>query len=418
MLKKLWQEDYTQYFQCHKTDTKFKEFNILGKKFAYSPEDMRLFEITTEHVAFPTNTTYQPQFPLPGVTPQMGVIIPTHACNLRCKYCFADTGKNCPIISEKTIREAMQNIPQNGSSQTIAFFGGEPLIAWDRVIFTVNFARERFIKPRFSLTTNATLLTNEMVEFFARNQFSLIISIDGPEHLHDAMRPCSDGSGSYKKVIAALKKISEYPELAARTTLRGTFDGSNKHAHLLERVKHLNELSAEYSLGNVSVEPADVSEGCATGSVPVKPTESLYEEYLDLAEWFASEKVKNNNPKFHHFAVRIDRLKSRRPAPSECGAGVGYFACTPDGELHACHRLGCKVGTAEEGINMRSQAPWRDNRIYARNNCSDCWLRHVCGGGCRLNSINKCGNIKEPDPLGCWLTEVCTECAAFILSES
>lgn len=394
----------------------YREFSVLGSRFAYQPDEMRLLELP-HHAPLPAPRPVRvPQFELPAIKPRMLVLLPTLRCNLRCTYCFAGHG-NTADMSRDTMHAALALLPAN-TQASIGFFGGEPLLNWDLLADAVALARSRFSYPSFALTTNATLLAAEHVEFLARHNFSLIVSLDGPARLHNRARPFAGGADSYDRVIAALELISAAPRLAARTTLRATFDGSGSCAFLLERVRHLNELLHRYGLGNVSVEPADLTEGCARAAQPVRPSEALYNEYIDTAQWYVRQTRLRRAPRFHHFDVRLRRLRSRTPAPAECGGGVGYLAVAPDGALHACHRLGCPVGDVHTGIDMRQQQPWRDNRYYARTGCADCWLRNVCGGGCRVNSLTHCGNIASPEPLGCWLTETCVRCAAYIMAKS
>ncbi len=399
----------------------FTEFSVLGKRFAYQPDDMRLYELEHDEGLPECGVTSQPQFELNGLKPQMVVLLPTLACNLRCRYCFEQGCEAGGMMSFETARKAIDLINERGRT-TVGFFGGEPLLAWSLVCRAADYARKKFLAPSFSLTTNGTLLDDEKAEYLAATGFSLIVSVDGPQHLHDQARPMSDGGGrvkgSYEAVVRGLECISRYSKLAKRTTLRATFDGSDEYAQLLELVVHLNELCRRYGFGGVSVEPADISEGCARGSRKVVPSERLYEEYLDVAEWYARELAAGREPKFHHFSVRLQRLQRRSPAVSECGAGVGYMAVTPEGDLHACHRMGCRIGTVDEGVRMSLQQPWRDNRYYARSGCGDCWLRNVCGGGCRFNSLGVNNDIARPDILGCWLTEVCVKCAAYVLAET
>ena len=395
-------------------------FCVLNRRFAYYPDSMRMLEVGYYDEAPNEETCVVPQFDLSPVSPRMLVIVPTLRCNLDCRYCFAkgdDDQEQKMDMDFEQLKKMLDMIPA-GRQATVCFFGGEPVIAWDRILEGVEYAKARFIKPSFSLTSNGTLLDERKIAWLAKNNFALIISLDGTKWLHDSSRPDKSGGGTYNKVIATLELISHYPALASATTLRATFDGADKHAHLVTRLIHLNEITDRFGLGNVSVEPADLSEGCGGAGVPVEAGEALYEEYLDAAEWYVGELKAGRKPKFHHFAIRIQRIKNRKPSPSECGAGVGYVAAAPDGSLHACHRLGCRIGKVGCGIDRRLQQPWRDNRYYARHSCPDCWLRNLCGCGCRINSINNCGDIRQLDTLGCWLKEVCVKCAAWILAET
>ena len=70
-----------------------------------------------------------------------------HDCNLRCKYCFASTGdfgQGRKIMPPEIAKKAIDFvIARSGVRHNIEvdFFGGEPLMAWDTVTQTVDYAR-------------------------------------------------------------------------------------------------------------------------------------------------------------------------------------------------------------------------------------------------------------------------------------
>ncbi|MCP5049706.1 MAG: radical SAM protein, partial [bacterium] len=91
----------------------------------------------------------------------------------------------------------------------IGFYGGEPLLAYKQVkraverIHELNEAGRKDIQ--FNLTTNGTLLTEEMLEFFERHGFAMMLSFDGL--VQDAGRK----EGTIDKTIAAMQMIQAYP---------------------------------------------------------------------------------------------------------------------------------------------------------------------------------------------------------------
>ena len=94
-----------------------------------------------------------------------------HDCNLRCKYCFASTGdfgQGRKIMPPEIAKKAIDFvIARSGVRHNIEvdFFGGEPLMAWDTVTQTVDYARsleEKYNKKfRFTITTNGLLLDED-----------------------------------------------------------------------------------------------------------------------------------------------------------------------------------------------------------------------------------------------------------------
>ncbi len=114
----------------------------------------------------------------------------------------------------------------------ITFFGGETLMNFPVLKSTIAYARRRAAEVGkdidFSLTTNATLLRPDVIEFLADERVGVTISIDGPEEMQDKFRVFNNGTGSYAmaapKIKALLARHRSRP-IGARVTLtRQTLD--------------------------------------------------------------------------------------------------------------------------------------------------------------------------------------------------
>ncbi len=72
--------------------------------------------------------------------------------------------------------------PYLSRNADIVFYGGEPLLAFDSIKYAVSFLNEcgsREKKLKFSINTNGSLLTDEMLNFFDIHRFSIMLSFDG-----------------------------------------------------------------------------------------------------------------------------------------------------------------------------------------------------------------------------------------------
>ena len=109
---------------------------------------------------------------------------------------------------------------------------------------TIGYARRRAAEVGkdidFSLTTNATLLRPDVIEFLAEERVGVTISIDGPEEMQDKFRVFNNGTGSYAiaapKIKALLARHRSRP-IGARVTLtRQTLDVRRIYRHLTEEL--------------------------------------------------------------------------------------------------------------------------------------------------------------------------------------
>ena len=93
----------------------------------------------------------------------------------------------------------------------VTFFGGETLMNFPVLQKTVTYARARAAEVGkeidFSLTTNATLLKPDVIEFLANERIGVTISIDGPQEMQDKFRVFSNGKGSYELVAPKIKAL-------------------------------------------------------------------------------------------------------------------------------------------------------------------------------------------------------------------
>lgn len=129
----------------------------------------------------------------------------TQGCNLRCVHCYEGEvhKSNAAVVLsmrewEKIIEElAYLNCPN------IQFIGGEPS-CYRGIISLMDYAGQYKFKS-ISFFTNATLITDEMIDCFKRNNVRLHISIYGHNALvHDSITLVN---GSFDKTVANIKKL-------------------------------------------------------------------------------------------------------------------------------------------------------------------------------------------------------------------
>lgn len=146
----------------------------------------------------------------------------TQACNLCCIYCPYAVNKSNDLsrshsnktMTFETAKKAIDFLVKNSGNTSdiyISFYGGEPLIAFPLVKQCIEYADSVFDGKRvqYSLTTNATLISDDILDFFASHRFALTFSLDGPQAIHDKHRVRADGSPTYDLVMETLRKTVE-----------------------------------------------------------------------------------------------------------------------------------------------------------------------------------------------------------------
>lgn len=146
----------------------------------------------------------------------------TQQCNMRCAYCaysglYTNRTHAAKRMSFDTAKKAIDFYFERSDKADhpfVSFYGGEPLLEFELIKECVDYIEkykhDKTVK--FSMTTNGTLLTEEVISFLIKHKFTIMISLDGDKKSHDVNRRFNKGNGSFDTVISNLKKLKEYDE--------------------------------------------------------------------------------------------------------------------------------------------------------------------------------------------------------------
>lgn len=343
-----------------------------------------------------------------------------HDCNLRCKYCFADEGeyKGCrkPMSAEVGKRAIDYVLENSGNIKNIEvdLFGGEPLMVFDTIKEIVDYAKEKdklYNKNiRFTMTTNATLLNDEIIDYIDKNMGNIILSIDGRKEVNDNVRIRVDGSGCYDRILPNIKKMVDRRNPSKQYYARGTFTREN--TDFFEDVMAL----ANEGFSEISIEPVVLPDSHNL-SIRSEDLPKIYEQYDMLYKEMLRRAENNDNPfKFYHFNIDLNGGPCVYKRIAGCGAGHEYVAITPDGDIYPCHQfVGNEeflLGNINSGIkNKNLSKDFKNAHIYNKPKCKECWARFYCSGGCQANNFNFNGDIHVPYEIGCEMQKKRIECA-------
>ena len=340
-----------------------------------------------------------------------------HDCNMRCKYCFGDTGAfegRRSMLSFETGKQAIDFLLTHSGTRRnleIDFFGGEPLMNFEVVKQLVAYGHEAEKalgkNIRFTITTNGLLLDEEKGRFINENMENVILSIDGRPEVNDGMRRTPNGKGTYAAITD--KYLNFVKDRKGTYYVRGTFTREN--LDFSEDVKHL----ADLGFRNISVEPV-VTDASLSYALREEDMERIYAEYDKLAELYLHSIREGKSFEFFHFNIDLEQGPCVYKRVAGCGAGTEYVAVTPEGDIYPCHqfvgnpdfRLG---NVAEDSFENRLYGDFNRAHIYNKEKCRSCWAKFYCSGGCHANAYNANGTLAEPYEMGCEMEKKRLECA-------
>lgn len=132
----------------------------------------------------------------------------TMQCNLNCKYCYLKkANKDMSVETAKNAVLLLAHSP--GEKKEINFIGGEPLLKFQMIKKIVAFAESLEKDFQFTITTNATLITEEISDFLSSKKFKVIVSLDGAKEVQDSVRKTVDGGSSFDMVSKGLNIIGK-----------------------------------------------------------------------------------------------------------------------------------------------------------------------------------------------------------------
>ena len=348
---------------------------------------------------------------------------PEHRCNMACKYCFADHGKNyngnVTSFSKDTIEQSFNFIVDklypNFKGYRIYFVsGGEPLLNFDVIKQTClirNKYQDMTGKPiDIFLATNATLLTEKHLEFLSINNINIAISLDGTRQSNDISRIYVDGESTYDRVLQSIMLIKDSRTISrSLKNIWGLCVLHSQNCNLLETLRHHNGIGLKTVQMKVARLPKD-----HPLSINENNLDQLMEGYTELNKAILSELQKgdktlismilNDNDYYGKF---LRRLLSRTPVIYRCGAGKNKVSICANGDVYPCDSFvgidEFKLGNVFFDPDKSKFEKFYGFSIYENPSCKKCWIRHLCGGDCYHNSylVNNC--IDQPDEIICKL---------------
>jgi uncharacterized protein len=337
------------------------------------------------------------------------VLMATHACNLRCDYCY--TGRKFPRfmpadVGRTAIGRALRSLTPGGVLE-LGFFGGEPLLEADLVANMLHFAQQAAeplgVRLRPGITTNGTVLTASAWQLLTDDGLDVCISHDGLPEAHDRHRR-TDGRGGAEQVAETIRRLQG----AGRDVRVAMVVRPDTAALLPEGIRWLFDRGVRRFDLTLDVWAAWDRAG----------VEQLEEALVRTADLWRRELPKVAINWFDEKAAHVAGIPIEPCA--RCGFGDGEIAVAPSGNLYPCERL---IG--EDAADQPTQLPGRvfEGADFCRGPapgrsaaaCSACALQGPCNTTCRCNNYVRTGDVGRPDALLCLLERVCYRETARVL---
>lgn len=328
-----------------------------------------------------------------------------NACNLHCSYCYLGEKKNKVMpreVAEKAINIAVHEATkQNDKKIEVYFIGGEPLLAFDDMMYYVDYINKNCeindLTPSFSTTTNGTLLTESIIEFLIINHFSLKISIDGTKKAHDLNRKYYDGRNSYDTIVSKIPLIKQYEKETGLFCHVAQVITPNNCQYFFDGFKNLRELGFSF---------------VESGTDAFSKWDNLSVKILEnqMKDAFCFYKVLKGRKEQFYWKMIEDRIRELYTSVPffSCKAGLRTCYVTVDGDIYPCTEIDkkVKIGSTQTCLDVPKIRSFVGLHESKNSECLACiWKDHCKASGCIMNNYDINRDFFKPVYIECTLTK-------------
>ena len=326
----------------------------------------------------------------------------TQSCNLNCRYCvysnnYYTRSHSSQQMSFETAKRAIDYVfdrSVDSKQFRVGYYGGEPLLRFDLIKQCVSYINQKMRgeQAKYIITTNGTLLSEEIATFLIENNFDITVSLDGPKEVHDVDRKFREtNAGSFDVVMNNLIWIQKTaPEYYRDNIMFNTV------------ITTANGFSAVNDFFNTNEQVKDNE--CSCGIV----SDFYRNEKIEVGSTFKKEfgfekfkllysKVHGETTPYSHYLDQnygsniIDRLK-RKKQVNLCKSGHHGGPCIPgvkrlfvsvDGTMYPCEKVIenseiTKLGDIYCGVNIERARRIMNVERSQKTDCRSCWAYRYC----------------------------------------
>lgn len=329
----------------------------------------------------------------------------TQGCNLKCEYCAYSgnyfnrehTNKSMSFETAKKAIDYFISHARDSSHFAISFYGGEPLLEFELIKRCVAYAdsRSEGRKVSYNFTTNGTLLTEEKIKFLVEHNFSILVSLDGPQEVHDRHRIFAGTSiGSFQKMSDNVKMLrKKYPDYFSKNISFNT---------VLDPEYPLKEI-CDFTMSDERFNTSKILSSTIS-NVQTKEKIHYSDQFLEEYEyekfkvylWKVGRLGELDIPplmRAHFTGIKETAICFERTAQNElpdkghrggpCIPGVRKLFVDVDGNLFPCERVSessevSHIGHIDQGIDEERALKLLNIELLTSQNCRNCWAYTMC----------------------------------------
>lgn len=317
------------------------------------------------------------------------------SCNYSCDYCSQKFVERAPETSKKDIDVFLEKLDvlrfEESRGLHIEFWGGEPLVYWKTLKPLAEAIKDRFSSwknpPHFSIITNGSILSEQIIDWLMMMNFTVSISHDGPGQAVRGPDPFDDPE-TKERILGFYRMMTRLKKGFSFNAMMNSKNRSRKAVY-----EWFVNLTGDpgVQLGEGSIVDAYDEDGI-TNSL-----QSL-EEHFDyrrtaFADIFSTQGQIGFTGQLNKIDDLVAKILSHYPAKylgQKCGMDDEHtLAVDLRGNVLTCQNVSSLEisknhephlgGTLDdyENVKITTSTHWSK-----RKECSSCPVLHICKGAC------------------------------------
>lgn len=343
------------------------------------------------------------------------VVKSTRLCNLRCTYCNAWREGPGNTMDFETLSVSIRNLLNIKGVNKFDFVwhGGEITMLAPSYFKKLIWLQQQFRPPGVSIgnsmQTNATMLTNDWLEFISLSKIGIGVSIDGPPSIHDKRRLDRHGSGTSQKVEQGIRQLKSID-----TCFGGLIvvDKAVFNTPATELLSYFNKIGL-HNIDFLNLVPDNSLPACSLGSDFIN-----YDEFITFLceiyeEWFSNYQ---DTITVRIFVDLLAVIEKREENTTNCywsgSCSKEIFTLEADGVIAPCDKYvkdeGSRLGNiSDTNLNsLLNQSNYHqaglEEASESKTRMKKCKWFHLCQGGCPHDRlVNIKNNFKKGDDYIC-----------------
>lgn len=351
------------------------------------------------------------------------IIDVTKKCNFNCLYCFRNLDDNriiendklrdiCSYILDITKKRKLKNV-------TVQVWGGEPLLAIDKLEFVYNFFKDTDIMLKIDIETNGSLITDSIAKKLFDMKVNVGVSLDGTKKHQDLQRRLINDKSSNEMVTKGIKNLKKYygDEVSGITVVT-----KYNYKDITDIINYFtNELKISNMKFNIVKDNPNANEDRI--GLSLEEVKLFANKLFDVVELYNLLGIKFSEG---NIQMRISNLNERSNnsycISNGCKGGINLLSIDMNGNIYPCEMMdykNVKIGSIYKDGKLSSNNELisqinksKKNNIYFQkkinSKCKTCPWQYYCKGGCTSRIIYSNGKMKY-DEVECEFNKIIYE---------